>query len=1011
MPKPTLSPADAQAKYLQRVAAVAKKKYEAKKARLGMTDLPFDPQGRVLVEVSIEDIYRDRYQLKYGKDKPIPQDKLAKYKLRREAVLGHPIQAVSTVSVDVREDYTTCLSSDLESYRSSLEQSKKDKLPLVQDIVDAYKNIPKGRIISLQQETHFHAQLVGRMLQKAVKKVKDGPEISDKQLQKALDSALLKLNKEVRRCHARALEIAYSEAAKKDPFDTHVFERILNKELDNARAIILPLIAKELRISLIKETKIIFDKKIVQHLTETLSSSTTATSNDYIHLDDGLGMISFVGASDHTAHHQMIGGDHTADRIIYSHHLANGVKVTPLSQRQHIRVPSLPVRLNEITRELLIEDLTKPQETNTEPTPEQVFDRIRTKHAKLTGAEIMLITKEYLAMYKAIPETARNADPPLKSEQVNQLLSEILIEDTASKITALQRKYALGEHSPKRVGVRNAFVYNLYTSLNKDTPLGWYDEDKNQQTQSAAYIFQAAHQYNRDNPDKPLCLVQNVPVNGFGEDLDAYRRNDLIVWEAILMTELTSLHTIYDVLDTENQSRAKKIFDAYQVFLLDPRKPLSFYDYVSLNHPKQYPPSFDSTEQDYPDVLLLLRQIKIKSDKNIQPKPVTNLKGEDYRQQFTTNAKIALAKLFNQDAYSKHQYGFTYQALSVFVEQSSIGGCKSANERTQSVNSRVCILELMSLDPDIRNRLLRTHLKDHPKIIEIQSLCDNLEQAIEKGNPDDLASNLDKLAEALSLEAYAAMLSLLDQGGHSKLGKGSTLNFWNTNKTETIDIASSNASDWQAHKGLMTYVEQEFCGIRPKTRKEQLVDVGIGGASALTGAAAGAVGGGLLGYVVLVAIIASSGGGMASVATAIPALIAGGVLTGALAVAAPWLVGGILGVAALYGIYKGVKHLYPYFKEMVAEKRREQRLGEIIEDNKQIEMAAATSNAGALRAILESSPEQGLPKQVSPSVSPSSPDISADHTAPKDPLTTQEMREALAAGRPDKNTHSTPQFK
>ena len=72
----------------------------------------------------------------------------------------------------------------------------------------------KGRIISLQQETHFHAHLIGRMVNKAT--ANENPEVrtarekifgnTDEQFQKGVDKALLSLNDEVLKLQAKALE-------------------------------------------------------------------------------------------------------------------------------------------------------------------------------------------------------------------------------------------------------------------------------------------------------------------------------------------------------------------------------------------------------------------------------------------------------------------------------------------------------------------------------------------------------------------------------------------------------------------------------------------------------------------------------------------------------------------------------------------------------------------------------------------------------------------------------------
>lgn len=727
--------AGAQASYLEAIAIAAHKKYA------DLKNIAFDVQGRVLVDVSLEDIYRAAFKIETAE--PIEPIILDRYHTELRLNLGHPIQKNTTVSIDVREDY-----------------QKKYQLE---------NEVAKGGLISLQQEVHFHAHLIGRMLQKAVENAEYfdhgvHARISDEALKKALDEAELELNKNVRQYHAQAVETS---------------SRNINKFLDQSRALLLPEIAKVVRLKLIQATGIIFDKDILSQLSADLAAATTASSNDYVHLDKGLGLISFIGASDNTAHAQALGAEQTADRIVYSHQLRDGQKVQALSQRQHLRTPSLPVKLHPVTLALLKEEGHRPAVVNL-----PLEKRIRALDHKLSATAEAQISAEYQRVSSALE--------PLAGMSLVQALPKIIREDVAAKLQQLQEKYHLAGSTRGEEELPVAFVYNLYTSLNKNNPLGWWDEKKTQQKQSAARLFEAVHVYNRENPDKPLCLVQNIAVNGWGEALDQHKRHDVVVWEAILMSQLASLHTVYEVLDADTQRKVMQLFATYQEFLQDPNKPLNFYSYV--NSPGKY------------EVFAVLQQIKTAA--KIKEAGTTHDKtGEYHREQVTTNVKIALATLFTQEAYSKHENGFTYQALSVFAETASLGGCKSGNERTAEVNARVAILDVLSLDRATRQALLSQYTPSGKNRFE--RLFNELEDAIAY-RPETIGKYLDTLVEGLNVEGFQAMLSLLDQGGHSKLLQKSWI--WDTNRAETIAIEAYHVSEWQAHKGLMKPVLKAFCG-------------------------------------------------------------------------------------------------------------------------------------------------------------------------------------------------------
>ncbi|MFA6302515.1 MAG: hypothetical protein WC627_05205 [Legionella sp.] len=793
--------AKAQVAYLQAISEAAQKKYEADKAFL-----PLDPQERVLIEVELSQQQRKDF----------------------EESLGHPIQTKTTVSWDVQ--------GAADAYHESL----KEHLTKDQDaIIEAYKLLPKGRIISLQQETYFHAHLIGRMVDAAYKKSGKNELNWEANCQKGLDNALLKLNEKVTKLHAKALAKAYSSAT---PFfgslNEEKFKAALNKELDAARKKLLPEIAKTVRKELLRATGKSLDKDIVKYLSKQLAEETTATTNDIVHIDKGTGLISFIGSSEHTAHDQQLGGKNQADRMIYSHYVNQKGTVSALSERQHVRVPSLAIKkLHKITEKLL--DKNDKSKIITDNIAEKIA-ALDPKN-KLTDIEITQIGNEFQQMTTLMQDItqklvtnkssdAEQTENPRRAatiklrteENLNkdlirqQAFDQLAVSDAEDKIRYLQEKYTLGGNQ-RQVNDKNppnAFVYNLYTTLNKNNPTGLIDEGNNKQTQSAVFILRGAHQYNRNNPGKSLCLVQNMSVNGWGHELSLNDSNPEVVNEAALMTQMATLHTIYDMLNFNNQSVVRKLFNEYEGFLTSQNS--SFYSYQCNNEPNQFI-----------DRMKLIRK-GIDADIHfVNTSVLTDV--TEHRKAFIDNSKRALAVLFKNEADSHHKNGFTYQALSVFVEKASIGGCKSANERTQAINGRVAILDFVSLSKATRDVFLSRNifLKQAEKL---KQLSDALESAMEKGNCKDITTNLDKLYESLNLEGYQALVSFVDQGGHAKLGTKSWIH--NTNSVETVKMNVKNASSWQAHKGLADYVLKEFCGVEKYNKKIEYGIMGFGSATA-----------------------------------------------------------------------------------------------------------------------------------------------------------------------------------
>lgn len=707
-------------------------------------------------------------------------------KAQHEASLGHPIQDTVIVSLD-------------------LQDTSRVKHGICPNTMAAFNQIPKSSIISLGQETYFHAHLIGRMIKAAA--IKAEAPINEANFKAGLDTALRELNERIIQLQAQAIKKAYAQSLKKGTLDVDLdkFKQLLNKELDNARKELLPHIAKTIKEQL-TIADITLTTMITDHLTKELAEATSATADDYVHIDKSTGSISFIGASEHTSHHQELGAEHTADRIIYTHHLAENDTVTPLSDRQHVRVPSLALRkIHRLTQKLL--------ETSTGVQEAEGLIRLKLSKfsKKYPEEEIAMVISEYQKISACLVWQTGHIKPT--SKQIEAAIKQAIINDTAKKIRALQDRYGLaggrryettsGKYEEgQQVNMPQAFIYNLYTTLNKNNLLGWIDERSNKQSQSAEYILAAAHQYNRNNPGKPLCLVLNMPVNGWGHELTIRDSNPDLVNEAALMAQMASIHTVFSALHSEMHAFRNVLFNNYNEFLKPENNHYSsFYRYLKDKNPK---------------VLKELETAKSKT-RVAQSQDTRSLVDRDeYKTTFKGNARNALAALFTAGAFSHHKNGFTYQALSVFVAGASIGGCKSANERTQAVNGRVAILDFVSLPKAERDKILGTYTNGH-ELRRLTDLADNLENAVLLANPGTSASGITKslnaLYESLNLEGFQAVVSFIDQGGHAKLGTKGGLP--NTNNAEDVRVHVKNAAKWQCHKGLFKHVLEVFCGTKP----------------------------------------------------------------------------------------------------------------------------------------------------------------------------------------------------
>ena len=755
-----LTQTNTQVEFLEAILQRAKSKYDCASDK---SIYPLDPQGRVIIEVDVAN--------KFSNLKPAPTKTIL-------------------VSLDVNGDNDSLIGKLTEKLNKVPQSNQTD------DIIEKYKLLAKSRIISLQQETYFHAYLIGRMLEKACEI--SNVNIEPNKFNEGINNALQVLNGQVLDLQAQALRIAYKKTSKKQPFDQELFAVTFNAALDAARKILLPSIAKILREELIKKTKITFNDNITQHLSKNLAEETAATKHDFVFEDQSMGMVSYIGASEHTSHHRGLGDANLADRLIYSHHITQQKTVQELSDRQQIRVPSLPIK--ELHKETLkfLKKWLKNRELKFEG----------------EGGEKGEVGNQISAMQKIFNNNNYTVDQEFNQLAiVDQAFNQLAIQDTAEKIKHIQTKYELSEGSrDTKNPLPKAFVYNLYTTLNRESSfIESRDEKTNLQSQSAEHILKAAHRYNRENTGKPLCLVQNIPVNGFGYTVSIDDKKPDLVNEAAVMMYMATLHTVYDVLNEDSKTKVQLLFKEYNTFLNEIKEDAFFYNYLKNAGKLGF-------FNDKNNLVIYSDETKLLTLKN--------------------HAKNALLKLFNQEDFSNHDYGFTYQALSVFAEDASMGSCKSANERTQAVNGRVAILDFICLGKNSRDALL----KNTGQETLIIAAADELEKLIK--NPGfetkEINERLNFLYQHLNLEGFQAVISFIDQGGHAKLGTKGIIP--NTNNCEQVVTHVKNASQWQCHKGLISSVLKEFCGVENISLGKEFKNLGN-----LNGLLAGGVGGALTG--------------------------------------------------------------------------------------------------------------------------------------------------------------------
>ncbi|CEG58771.1 hypothetical protein [Legionella fallonii] len=369
------------------------------------------------------------------------------------------------------------------------------------------------------------------------------------------------------------------------------------------------------------------------------------------------------------------------------------------------------------------------------------------------------------------------------------------VEDVYNKIATLAERYDLGEQD---VRPNKAFIYNLHTSL-----YHLMDDhfNENMQTQGAKQIIEGAHRYNAslletasilNTQVPPLCFVQNIPINGFGSALGYGSLQRELVEEASLMSEIALLHTVYKTATVSEQKAIDSVIDEYKKYLATPQRTSAF-----------------CASKEGKNAIGMIQAIKTEWKKA----PIVP------QADVVANATACLRNLIAHNMHFDKEYAKLTQSLSVLVEEASISGCKSANERAQLINSRVAVLDAL---------LLRK-----PPLTPEQTRLFNALQAFAsstpQSNPRELAKEL-KLALDLALndtglQSALSLVSLVDQGASAKAQVASGIgSFYNGNKFEEPTLThlhQSKSSHMQAHKELgeeMTLACTEKVGKKAKVK-------------------------------------------------------------------------------------------------------------------------------------------------------------------------------------------------
>lgn len=785
------------------------------------SQLCFDPQGRVLVALGNP---FDEKQSEQNEEKTLPSESYripllaaaprnyggldeAESKEAKHTVVSLDVDLSPALKDKFKQELKTAL-NQIPTWRRVENQVKEAQHDF---LVEALMAQPRGSIIALQQEFYFHLALTARVLGKIFK---ENPIAANPSyfLQVAHSAAMQEVNALVMTAYAKALKKA-TTFDYGDPNDASnnqnpaiIDIKKLNKLLDDAREEIAPkahaILAQKIRAQGIHLTKSNLEKA------KKIAEATTSTSADVLHTDSTLGLATLISGSDQTAHNRRT-GEQFADREIATYGLhapeakhgeAANEEVTVVENknpRRRIRTASLaPLKLEKnAAGNAGWAAIRKPS--------------LREKLAAIPGVSWLIIAVVTLLIavlsifsFGAAPvigpavfaflKTLLTASGLLglqiglpilgvgivgyvayKGVPKGLLVDSVAIFDIAEKLKIAREKYQVEEaNDDGGAALQNDlpnrfFVYHLLTAFNDagDEFLG-----KNRQTEGLRRILQGVHRHNEMEQiqatvaggSKPTyCFLQAISVNGFGDTLGY--TGDPLQDEVTWMADMALLHTLYETLPEENKIEFKQhVLTPYTNYLkAEGGRPTPFFMDGEAG---------ESTKDHIANLKAALSNLPALRENHLEGENEDDEVAQE--KSFVDYARYGLARIVANDLHFSHEYAKLTQTLSTFLNDFSVGGCKSGNERTQAINGRVAILEaILNWNAQAQGKMPQALLAVKTMLEQLGNGVDlTINKALDTQNhANALDEALDKAYNEFGLQSASSLVSLLDQGATSKI--------------------------------------------------------------------------------------------------------------------------------------------------------------------------------------------------------------------------------------------------
>ncbi|WP_454784819.1 hypothetical protein [Legionella sp. WA2024007413] len=771
------------------------------------TDLLFDPQGRLVYELTLTLEERNEVLDKITEALPLLNKQALESirykqesKVRREVLEGKIDSDLTKLLGGRTPTSTTLCSIDLgcidKAPKNNEELFKKLRAMFVAKY--GWQNLvahQRGSMVASFEESYAHMCLMVKTYEGVSEHFdKEPSKIGKEDWQNIRHQAALTLQDKV----AESYKNAVSKATNNEGIvDLYKLNKNLAKErvklADFSKKILIEGVVTHLKTQDLGRDEIL---KYMQNLSSRLNKDSfthqTATGFDYFHTSNYLQQGMLITGTENTAHdkpHFKEGRQDQAAfrRVTYTYRDQDGV-LQPTSAVSS-RIPSPALIFHGMSDELIKKDLVQKfgflhdemramRGEKDGPAVESLFTSFhseffdqyldKSNRQRASALYIMQAMHDFNTPWIVRVEKLRDQIARFEKENPN-LTVEVgiangIIREAEEELRGL--KEGISNQQDSEIAQKKSALSRLRA---KHEPILAKDRHLKGLKDELVKMEKLAEIQQQEQPPKNnFIYIQNIGTNRQTRDL-GYREDrgfldftgSLELDDITLSAEMAMLHTLQensaflsDKIKEQLSGINTKVLKGYREFLNDKSRPLYFAE-------------SQQGEKLIKEIRAFKEGFKAQLDNETQLEANKNEIGPNH---LPTLASNSLARMIATNQHWDSRFGQLSQALSMYIEWASTGGCKSGNERNQDVMLRFALLK--SIHERVEHAGNQNGLRDHERAVYKQMI------AYTQGNtadPEKLRVAIAKSVSKCNMHGGAAAISREDQGGAAKVSSFSAV--------------------------------------------------------------------------------------------------------------------------------------------------------------------------------------------------------------------------------------------